>query len=100
MADDVVTSKPVPGSPEDMHRDSGYASRKLWLSMFAMCLIFVGGVLAGTRLGAGLGANLPTVVGGIVGCLGIFAGANVAIKAQAAKAEAAKTATPAVKGKK
>lgn len=94
-----MTSKPQRGTPEDMHRDSGYASRKLWLAVFAMSLIVGGGIIAGTHWGAGLGANLPTVVGGIVGIFGIFAGANVAVKAQAAKA--AKPAAPsAPKGKK
>lgn len=81
-----ITVKPQRGTTDDIHRDSGYASRKFWLTIFAMCLIVGCGIIAGTHWGAGLGANLPTVVGGIVGSLGIFAGANVMVKAAAAKA--------------
>lgn len=95
-----ITIKPQRGTADAIHHDSGYASRKLWVTIFAMCLIFMGGLVAGTGWGAGLGANLPTVVGGIVGCLAIFAGANVMVKNTAAKAAKPADPKPVAKGAK
>lgn len=65
-------------------KDGGYKSRKLWLSVFAMCLIFAAACLASKS--PAFQADFATLVGGIVGALGIYAGANTAVK-QVTKSE-------------
>jgi divalent metal cation (Fe/Co/Zn/Cd) transporter len=59
-------------------RDNGYKSRKLWFSAFAIVAIF------GGWIGAGLMPSLvpmfATFVGGVLGVAGLFLTGNVATK--------------------
>lgn len=77
--------------------DGGATSRKLWLTVFAMILIVGTGVLAGLTVFSGLATQLSVIVGGILGALGIYAGANVSTKFAAAGVRKAKAAAAAPK---
>jgi uncharacterized membrane protein YhaH (DUF805 family) len=69
---------------DDLNKDSGYSSRKFWMTIIAMGLIMVSGILSGLALFSGLSPMLPVVVGGILGALTVYAGANTATKFAAA----------------
>jgi hypothetical protein len=58
--------------------DSGYKSRKLFMTLLALFVI-VGMTFAGNWL-AGVAAQLGTAVGGILGVLALYLGGNVASK--------------------
>jgi hypothetical protein len=66
----------------EMAADGDMKSRKFLLTLLAMALIVICGVLSGWL--TGLAATLSIVVGGILGALGIYAGANVSTKWAAA----------------
>ena len=57
-------------------KDGGFLSRKLLLSILAMTLIFAGALVACGNIA--FAANYSTLVGGLLGALGLFLGANVA----------------------
>lgn len=65
---------------EKLADDGGMTSRKLWLTVFTMVIITALGLISGLAAFTGLAANLPVVVGGVLGALGVFCGANVATK--------------------
>jgi hypothetical protein len=73
--------KVTPGA-EDVSADKGFASRKFWITVLAMVLILLSGFIAGYF--PAFGAQLTAVIGGIVGCLGLYVGANVSTKFAAA----------------
>ena len=74
--------------------DGGWGSRKFWLAVFAMSLISGLGLLGSLAAFSGLGVNLPTLVGGILGALGIYSGANVGVRAVHSKAKVLPKAEP------
>ncbi|MDE2425712.1 MAG: hypothetical protein KGO96_07380 [Elusimicrobia bacterium] len=55
--------------------DDGIKSRKLWLSIFCMCLIFAGAVLA--HKVPEISALYPTLVGGLLAAAGLYHSANL-----------------------
>lgn len=59
-------------------KDGGYASRKFWLTVATSGSIIALGALA--ALHPVFGPNLDTVVGGLLGALAIYMGANVGAK--------------------
>lgn len=59
-------------------RDGGIKSRKLWFSVFSITIIFVGGVLAAHW--AAVAAIYSTMVGGILGVVGAYLTGNIAQK--------------------
>jgi uncharacterized membrane protein YeaQ/YmgE (transglycosylase-associated protein family) len=65
-------------------RDGGVKSRKLWFSIFSIVIIFVGGVLAGHW--AGIQSVYGTMVTGILGVVGAYLTGNVAQKLVGVKA--------------
>jgi hypothetical protein len=77
---------------KEIAKDGGYGSRKFWLTIVSMAIIVILTLVGSLSAFTSIGANLPTAVGGILGALGIFAGANVATKWSAAQAS-----KPAVK---
>lgn len=88
---------------DDLAEDGGYSSRKMWLTILAMILIVGVGLLTGLTVFTALAPQLAVIVGGVLGALGIYAGANVSTKfasagvrkaAEAAKAKAAAPAKP------
>jgi len=56
-------------------KDGGLASRKLWFSVGTSCAIFGCAVLAACW--PVFGANLQTVVGGLLATLGVYCGVSV-----------------------
>jgi hypothetical protein len=70
----------VSGSESTDAKDGGYASRKFWLTIISMGVIIVLTLVGSLGAFTSIGANLPTAVGGILGALGIYCGANVATK--------------------
>ena len=60
--------------------DGGYASRKFWFSVYTSALIFVSGALASTQTFKLLAPQLNVIVGGLLGALAIYCGANVGAK--------------------
>jgi len=70
MADPVADPKADLATP-----DSSWKSRKLWLTILTQVLMFAGALLA-NKYNALVGLY-PTLMGGLVGCLGIYFGANV-----------------------
>lgn len=79
-------------SSTQTRKESGYASRKFWLTVYAMNLIAILGVLSGLAMFGGLAAVLSVIVGGILGGLAIYAGANVSTKFAAAQVSKAQVA--------
>ena len=75
---------------DDLVYDSGYASRKFWLTVVAMVLVVLTGLTA--AFVPALGPVVSTVVGGLLGALGIYAGANVSTKFAAAGVKKTKKA--------
>lgn len=55
--------------------DGGYASRKFWLTVLAMALIV--GCFISTAWLTSLAVQLTVAIGGILGALGLYVGANV-----------------------
>lgn len=72
-------------------RDGGLASRKLWLTVFTMVLVFGSGLLAGYWQPFAAGMN--TIVSGLIGCLSLYLVGNVSSKWAIGKTH------PAVKAK-
>jgi len=70
--------KTQPPTIEDLAKDGGMMSRKLHLTLLVIFLM-VGLGLACNWIPA-LGAQLPTIVPGLLGALAIFVGGNVASK--------------------
>lgn len=69
---------------DEIIRDGGAKSRKLWFSIFAITVIFVGALLA-----AKWGSIAPlysTMVGGVLGVVGAYLTGNVAQKLVGVKA--------------
>lgn len=56
----------------------GFASRKFWLGLTTMSMIVVVGALSGVL--PAMGAQVATVVGGLITVYAIYAGGNVASK--------------------
>lgn len=88
----------------ELARDGGFASRKLWVTLASMLIITGLGLLSGLPTFSLLGPNLGVTIGGVLGALGLFCGANVAAKFNAAsvakeagKTAAARKAAPAPK---
>ncbi len=97
MEGDVEPVEPeaaeAPQDSIDIHaaaltEDGGTKSRKFLLTLLAMFLIVVCGVLSGWL--AGLAASLSVVTGGILGALALYCGANVTTKWSAASISKAK----------
>ena len=65
-------------------RDGGYASRKLWYSIGTSTGIMLAGVLAAVY--PAFRPSLETVVGGLLGTLAVYSGANVGGKLASGKA--------------
>lgn len=59
-------------------KDGGLGSRKLWFAVGVCALIFAGACLS--TYFTGLRVNFDAMVGGLLGALGIYAGANVGVK--------------------
>lgn len=59
-------------------RDGGIKSRKLWFSIFAIAVIFVGAILAAHW--AAMISVYSTMVGGVLGVVGAYLTGNVAQK--------------------
>lgn len=76
-----VTSTP----PEGQDRDGGYASRKMWMCLVVIVLAAIIGFIPSVTMQA----NYGTFCGTAIGALGIFSGANVAVKWAAKKAKSA-----------
>lgn len=55
--------------------DGGYASRKLWYSVATSCFVVALGCLA--AFWPAFRPSLETVIGGVVGTLALYLGANV-----------------------
>lgn len=58
--------------------DGGFASRKLWLTVFTMAIIFVTGLIAACS--EGFRSCVETIVGAELGCLAAYLSANVGTK--------------------
>lgn len=71
-------------------KDGGLSSRKLWFAVSVCGLIFAGACLS--TYFTGLKVNFDAMVGGLLGALGIYAGANVGVKYAYSKAGAGKLA--------
>lgn len=72
---------------------NGWRSRKLWFSVFAICMIYKGAALALTS--KAFEPIYSTMVGGMVGIAGMFLVGNVSSKWVGAKGEATKRQRPA-----
>ena len=67
-----------------LREDKGYASRKLWMTILTMALIVGLAFLSALAGFVALGPNLGTVIGGLIGCLALYLGANAVVKHSAA----------------
>jgi hypothetical protein len=72
----------------EMHRDNGYASRKLWFAFYSTALLLIGGLLGHKY--PGFGALYGEFVGGVVAVVATLFGGNVATKWLATRAPADK----------
>jgi hypothetical protein len=79
-------------------RDGGVKSRKLWFSVFAITTLFIGALLAGKF--PPFAALYGDLVGGIVGIAGLYLTGNIAQKWVGTKAPMETKAEPAKPGKK
>ncbi len=68
---------------QELANDGGLASRKLWLTIGVIIAII--GVSILSAFMPVLIPELPTIVGGILGALGLYLGGNVAVKFAAGK---------------
>lgn len=76
-------------------RDGGFRSRKLWYSVFATGMVVISGL--GVLLWAGLAPLYDTMVGGIVAIAGLYLTGSVATKWVGSKVPAPVTAPVVVK---
>lgn len=73
---------------EQLAKDGGYKSRKLWLAFFAIGVIFTGALCSAHW--SAFGAVYDTLVGGVVGIAAAYFTGNVANKFVATRTRAAK----------
>jgi hypothetical protein len=73
-------------------KDSGWKSRKLWFSIFAIGILYRGAVVAMDE--ASFRAVYESFVGGVVGIAGLFLVGNIGAKFVSTKAPVATTPVP------
>lgn len=73
-------------------KDGGLSSRKLWLTVFAMALVFGAGCLA--AFWPNFAPNLSTIVSGVVGSLSLYLVGNVSSKFVIGKTDPANRPPP------
>lgn len=76
--------------------DNGISSRKFWFALFTSVAIFSGAVLA--TVWHGFGPNYETLIGGLIGCLAVYTGANIGSKYVLGKHRVAQDAIIAPEG--
>ena len=77
---------------DKISRDSGYTSRKWWMTIITMVLIVATGFAGGVVIT--MNAALPVIVGGLVTCLMAYMGINLGTKWTAANLAKAKASKP------